>query len=87
MTGSTPTSGPRFLRIQDVAEKLATTVSQVYALVRSGDLPAIQIGGRISGASNGRSCRRYIQQAYERTAQSLRELPDKLERETPKDAD
>ncbi len=37
---------PRFLRLGDVALCLNISSSQVYALVRSGDLPAIKIGGR-----------------------------------------
>ena len=37
---------PRFLTLADVAEILATSTSQVYALVRSGELRGIQIGGR-----------------------------------------
>ena len=37
---------PRFLTLADVAEILATSSAQVYALVRRGDLPAIKIGGR-----------------------------------------
>ena len=37
---------PRFLTLADVAEVLATSTSQVYALVRSGELRAIKIGGR-----------------------------------------
>jgi len=37
---------PRFLTLVDVAEILATSVSQVRALVRDGELRAIQIGGR-----------------------------------------
>jgi excisionase family DNA binding protein len=37
---------PRFLTIKDVATELATSQSQVRALISSGDLPAIQIGGR-----------------------------------------
>lgn len=38
--------GARFLTIADVAEQLSVSVSQVRALIRSGDLPAIQVGGR-----------------------------------------
>ena len=38
--------GPRFLNLADVAEILATSVSQVRALVHSRELRAIQIGGR-----------------------------------------
>ena len=41
-----PGSGPRFLQLADVAETLNISSAQVYALVRSGDLPAIKIGGR-----------------------------------------
>jgi excisionase family DNA binding protein len=37
---------PRFLRLEDVAEELATSRSQIYALLRSGELKGIQIGGR-----------------------------------------
>ncbi len=38
--------GPRFLTIPQVAEELATSQAQVLALVKRGELPAIQIGGR-----------------------------------------
>ncbi len=37
---------PAFLTLEDVARYLSVSVPQVYALVRSGDLPAIKIGGR-----------------------------------------
>jgi excisionase family DNA binding protein len=37
---------PRFLTPRDVATLLNVSESQVYALMRSGDLPAIKIGGR-----------------------------------------
>ena len=36
----------RFLTLADVAEILNISASQTYALVRSGDLQGIQIGGR-----------------------------------------
>ena len=42
----TTASGPRFLQLADVAEILNTSSAQVYSLVRSGELPAIKIGGR-----------------------------------------
>ena len=41
-----PTIEPRYLRLEDVAAYLSVSVPQVYALVRSGELPAIKIGGR-----------------------------------------
>jgi|tagenome__1003787_1003787.scaffolds.fasta_scaffold18910333_1 excisionase family DNA binding protein len=37
---------PRFLTLADVAELLNTSVAQVYAMVRRGELDAIKIGGR-----------------------------------------
>ena len=44
-----PPSGPhsglgRFLTLADTAEVLNISVTQAYALVRSGELPAIKIG-------------------------------------------
>lgn len=36
----------RFLTLADVAETLNVSASQAYALVRSGELPAIKVGGR-----------------------------------------
>lgn len=35
----------RFLTLADTAEVLAISLSQAYALVRSGELPAIKVGG------------------------------------------
>jgi len=35
----------RFLTLADVAEVLNVSASQAYALVRSGELPAIKVGG------------------------------------------
>lgn len=37
---------PRYLKLDDVAAYLSVSVPQVYSLVRSGELPAIKIGGR-----------------------------------------
>jgi len=37
---------PRFLTLADVADILKTSVAQVYAMVRRGELTAIKIGGR-----------------------------------------
>ena len=38
--------GERFLQLGEVAEVLDVSLSQVYALVRGGQLRAIKIGGR-----------------------------------------
>ena len=45
MTHSDAAGLARFLTLADTAEMLAISVSQAYALVRSGELPAIKIGG------------------------------------------
>ena len=37
---------PRFIPLADVAEQLSVSASQAYALVRSGELRAIKVGGR-----------------------------------------
>lgn len=74
-----PTSaGPRFLTLSQVAEELSVTHSQVYALVRSGDLGGIQIGGRNQWRVERSKLDRYIDQAYRRAAQSSRSLPAEL---------
>ncbi|TNM60041.1 helix-turn-helix domain-containing protein [Streptomyces sp. NP160] len=36
----------RFMTLADVAETLQVSAVQAYALVRSGELPAIKVGGR-----------------------------------------
>ncbi|MGH2757288.1 MAG: helix-turn-helix domain-containing protein [Actinomycetota bacterium] len=43
---SKPTVEARYLTLDDVAAYLSVSTPQVYALVRSGDLPAIKLGGR-----------------------------------------
>src|SRR6478609_4769351 len=46
MIANEPPPSPRFLTIEQVSLELATSKSQIYALLRSGDLKGIQIGGR-----------------------------------------
>ena len=41
-----PSALGRFLTLADTAEVLNISASQAYALVRTGELPAIKIGGR-----------------------------------------
>lgn len=71
MTGSTPTgrtpAGPRFLQLADVAEVLNTSSAQVYALVRSGELPAIKIGGRGQWRVEASELESYIARMYAET--------------------
>jgi excisionase family DNA binding protein len=57
----------RFLQLGDVAEILNISSSQTYALVRSGELPAIKIGGRGQWRVERNELEAYIQRAYEQT--------------------
>ena len=54
----------RFLQLSDVAEVLNICASQTYALVRSGELPAIKIGGRGQWRVERSQLEDYIQRAY-----------------------
>ncbi|WP_333811690.1 helix-turn-helix domain-containing protein [Timonella senegalensis] len=56
---------PRFLTLADVTETLNISSAQAYALVRSGELPAIQVGGR-------GQWRAYISRMYEQTRQRVK---------------
>jgi len=57
----------RFLTLADVAEVLNVTSRQVYALVRSGELRGIQIGGRGQWRVEDVELEDYIQRQYART--------------------
>lgn len=65
-----PPTSPRFLTLADVAEVLNVTVRQAYALVRSGDLRGIQIGGRGQWRVENDQLEDYIARQYAR-AESL----------------
>ena len=57
----------RFLQLADVAEVLNISSAQAYALVRSGDLPAIKIGGRGQWRVEASVLEDYIQRMYAQT--------------------
>ncbi|GGG49971.1 hypothetical protein GCM10011374_10490 [Kocuria dechangensis] len=65
-------SQQRFLTLADVAEILNISASQARALVRSGELPAIQVGGRGQWRVETAKLEQYITEGYERTAQAVR---------------
>lgn len=67
---------PRFLTLADVGEVLNVTVRQVYALVRSGDLKGIQIGGRNQWRVEKDQLEDYIQRQYARAEQAVAEQND-----------
>ena len=66
---------PRFLLMSDVAEQLNVSMSQVYHMVRSGELPAIKIGGRGQWRIERAKLEEYIQRKYEETAEWVRKNP------------
>ncbi|GER23128.1 hypothetical protein NCCP1664_16240 [Zafaria cholistanensis] len=52
------------MRLEDVAEELNVNMPQVRSLVRSGELPAIQIGGRGVWRVERTELEAYIQRQY-----------------------
>lgn len=58
---------PRFLQLADVAEILNISSAQAYALVRSGELNAIKIGGRGQWRVESAELERYIERMYAET--------------------
>ncbi len=65
----------RFLQLTDVAEILNISSSQTYALVRSGELPAIKIGGRGVWRVDRRQLDEYIERLHEQTQEWARAHP------------
>lgn len=57
----------RFLTLADVQEELNINAQQAYTLVRSGDLPAIQVGGRGQWRVEVVELEAYIQRQYAAT--------------------
>lgn len=66
---------PRFLLLSDVAAELNVSDSQVYHMVRSGELPAIKIGGRGQWRVERATLERYIEEKYAETAAWVRDNP------------
>jgi excisionase family DNA binding protein len=69
------TMNERFLQLSDVAEMLNISSSQTYALVRSGDLPAIKIGGRGQWRVERIELEKYIERAYKQTREFVTANP------------
>lgn len=63
----------RFLPLTDVAEILNVTVTQARALVRSGELRAIKVGGRGQWRIEKAELEDYIQRMYSQTQKEIRE--------------
>src|ERR687886_214147 len=63
-TGRPHRMEPRFMLMSDVAEQLNVSMSQVYHMVRSGELPAIKIGGRGQWRIERSKLEEYIERLY-----------------------
>lgn len=59
---------PRFLTLTDVGEVLSISSAQTYALVRTGALRAIKVGGRGQWRVESTELEAYIARCYEETA-------------------
>ena len=66
---------PRYVDLDDVAAYLSVSVPQVYALVRSGELPAIKLGGRGVWRVDKHKLDSYLEKLEEETAAWARAHP------------
>ena len=69
------TGEKRFLQLADVAAVLNISASQTYALVRSGDLAAIKIGGRGQWRVEATELESYIERMYSETKEFVQSHP------------
>ena len=65
----------RFLTLDEVAEELAVTKTQVYTMVRKGELTAIRIGTKGHWRVERVKLEEYIAAQYTQTAQYVRNNP------------
>lgn len=61
----------RFLTLSDVSEVLNVSPSQVRALLRSGELPAIKLGGRGVWRVEASELEAYIARMYSQTREMI----------------
>lgn len=65
----------RFLQLAEVSEILNISAAQAYALVRSGELSAIKIGGRGQWRVEVTELENYIQRMYAETRSFVQAHP------------
>lgn len=70
-----PPMDRRFLTLPEVAEELNISAAQTYALVRSGQLKAMKVGGRGQWRVETTKLEDYITQAYADTEKYIAEHP------------
>jgi excisionase family DNA binding protein len=68
---------PRFLTLADVAEQLQINAPAAYALVRSGQLKAIQVGGRGQWRVEEKMLEQYIEERYAEASRMIAESRSK----------
>lgn len=71
---------PRFYTLEQTARYLNVRPPQVYALVRSGELPAIKLGGRGVWRVDRRQLETYIERLLEETHEWAKAHPLAKER-------
>lgn len=69
--------GPRFLTLADVQEQLNVSAAQAYALVRTGELKAMKIGGRGEWRVAADDLDAYITRMYEQTQEQIQQSYDR----------
>lgn len=69
----------RFLTLADVAETLNITMAQTKALVRSGSLPAVKIGGRGIWRVENSMLEDYIERLYAETRETIARLSHEVD--------
>ncbi len=65
----------RFLQLSEVSEVLNISSAQAYALVRSGELPAIKVGGRGQWRVETTELESYIARMYTETKEFVAAHP------------
>src|SRR5215469_13945890 len=75
LKGITAMPSDRFLTLADVDDVLNISPSQTYALVRSGELEAIKVGGRGQWRVERDKLESYIARMYDQTKQFVSEHP------------
>lgn len=70
-----PSAMARFLTLDEVAEELAITRTQIYTMVRNGEIPAIRIGRKAHWRIERARLEEYIQAKYAETAEYVRNNP------------
>jgi excisionase family DNA binding protein len=88
--GRTPPTGwhtgavaRRFIPLTEVSEILDISAAQAYALVRSGDLPAIKVGGRGQWRVETAELENYIQRMYAETRDFVATRSDRGDEDAP----